>query len=491
MSKVMYDGKRLIPAPLVSISKTYQKSGNGEIVGKIYNLTLTGTIVAFMGSPNKTGVFWDMPGYPPDDTVTANERLGVIFRKQEAIRELFSDEGKHLEFQSLDGSQSVKCNPRILEISFSEDIWFDKCEYTISFEADELYGGIYAREDTFLQYISDASEEWSIDTNEGDAETLGIPKVYALSHTVSANGKRFYKDDGTGTLIKQPWEYAKQFVLSKLGFASDMVISSGINNIPLYYQGLNHVRNENIDKQGGVYSVTENWVLASGTATEDFSISTSDSLDATYKTVSIEGTVTGYDQRDANLQIITPKWSNAEAKFTNVQNIAFIRAQQFSGLSLNLTPTNITIGRNPIQGTIAYTYEYNTRPMTLVSGVKSESINVGDNIGGELFASVFVLGRVPGPVLQPLGTKPANTRSLSIELVLNPITYTDNSYATIQSLINAKPSINPTYSAAIANIIAAANPLNYGFTQVYQDQPQENWSITEWRYSYSTNWTYE
>jgi hypothetical protein len=487
MARVLYDGKRLIPAPLVSITKSYQKTGNGEIIGKLYNLTLTGTLVAYMGSPLSSGTFYTGSDYPADENVAADRRLGSIQRKQEAIRSLFSVEGKQLEIQSSISDTPVRCNPRILEINFPEGIWYEKCDYSIVLETDELSPMM---EDSLTSYISDATEEWSIDTNEENAEYLGIPKVYSLSHTITANGKRVY--DSTGALTKEPWLYAKDFCVARLGFSSSMVASSGVNNIAGYYQGLNHIRNENIGKQDGSYSVTETWVLASGTSTENFLVQVSDALDSPYKTVTIEGEITGYDQRDANLNLLTAKYQNAESKWVSVSGIAYIRAQQFSGLTnLNLAPLRLQKNMNPVQGTIGYTYEYDTRPMTLVPGVRSESINIQDNIGGELFASVFVLGRTPGPVLQPLDTKNANTRTLSIELVLEPITYTDRTFTTIQSLFNAKPTTNPVYSGDIYNIIQAANPLNNGFTEVYQDQPQESWDITNFRYSYATNWTYE
>jgi hypothetical protein len=494
MSKIYYgdNTSRLIPAPLVNISKTFQKGGNGEIIGTLFNITLTGTIVAWMGSPQSqidlshddtgfVGAFYTTSGYPADEAIPDIHRLSAIQRKQEAIRFLFSVEGKKLEIQGAGGGASVICYPRNFEINFPEGIWYERCEYTITMECDKLLGGPFAQEDTYLQYISDASEEWSIDTNEEAAETLGVPKTYSLSHSVSANGKRFYDDTG---LVKEPWEQAKTFVLSKLGYDASIILSSGVLNLPTYYQGLNHARSENINKQGGSYSVTENWVLASGTATEDFIINTSDSLESLFKQVSIDGNVKGYDQRDANLNITTSKWDNAVSKFTTVSALSFIRAQQFSGLSLNITPITETIGRNPIQGTISYTSEYNNRPMTLVSGVKSESISVVDNLRGEAFATVFVLGRAKGPVLQALSTKPASTRSLSIELVFPPTTYTDRSIATIRGLVGS-------HKSDIQHIIDAVNPSGNGFTTVFQEPEQETYNITDSRYAYNTQWTME
>jgi len=482
----MYDGKRLIPAPLVSITKEYQKTGNGDIIGKAYSLNITGTLVTDMGSPSSSGTFWVLGGYPDNETVGVDERLASILRKQEALRDLFSAEGKAFEAQSADGSAPLRCYPRINGIDFSEGRWYDRCEYSINIECDELYP---KQEDVFTEYIESASEEWSIDTNE-EPQSLGAPVTYGLSHSVSAVGKKFY--DETGSQPKEAWQYARDFVLARLGFDSVLALSSGVNNLPSYYSGWNHRRGEQIDEQGGSFSVTENWLLASGSATEDFSISVNSSIDSPYDSVSIQGNVTGFEVRNSDMEVTTTKWENAQTKFTEASGIAFIRAQTYSGQTLNVATLSSTIGRNPWQGTIDYSFDYDARPMTLVEGASSETISISDNVGGQLFASVFVLGRIRGPVLQDLSTKPASTRNLSIEVVVPPPAYSDRTTATMKNLlITQKPSNSPTYSGGLQTLVDAADPTYNGFSTVFQDQPQENWEFQTGRYSYNCTWTYE
>jgi hypothetical protein len=491
MSRVVYNDKRIIPAPLINITKTYQKSGNGDIIGKLYTITVTGTIVAYMGSPTHEGVWWEAGGYPDDEDIPADERLAAIFRKQEALRTLFADEGQEFYAQSADSSASLRCYPRVNSISFAEDIWYSRCNYTIELEADVLYGLIHEEQfekDNFTQYISDASEQWTIDNNE-EALNLQGAITYALSHTVSAVGKKFFDETGQP---HEPWEYAQQYVLDRLGFDQDMALGSGVMNLPSYYNGLNHVRSEQIDKAGGSFSVTESWVLSSGTAIEDFTIRQSSAFEDPYTNVIIEGNVRGYEEKDSDFNVTSTKWDNAQTKFAFVSGVALARAQQYSGLTLNIEPMNFTIARNPFQGTIDYTYEYNTRPSNLIENAKSEVISIQDNIGGELFASVFVLGRTAGPVLQDLGTKPANTRALSIEIVVDPPTYSTRTVDVIKGLMyDQKPSVYIAYSGDIANVIEAANPSNIGGTTIFQDQPQETWDFKNGRYSYNATWTYE
>lgn len=487
-TRVTYNNKRLIPAPYVTINKTYTKSGNGDIIGKIYSITINGTVLAWMGSPKSDGSFYAEGGYPDDEAVVAKDRLGVLQRKQEALRDLFSTEGLELSIQTGGGAAPVRCNPRINNISFpggDQIQWFNKFEYSIELEVDELYP---EQEDDFDQYISDASETWSIETNE-QPESLAQPRTYRVTHDVSAVGKKFY--DANGSQNAEAWQRARDFVLGRLGFDEQMALSSGVHNLPSYYNGWNHTRSSNPDIQNGSFSVSESWVLASGSAIEDWSIELTDELSSPYKSVSINGTVEGFEERDSNMGLVTTKWANAQSKFTYASGIAFTRAQNYTGIDLNIIPLSKTVGRNPLKGTIDYSFDYNNRPMNLIPEALTESISITDSVGGELFASVFVLGKSNGPVLQDLGTQPENIRSLDIELVLPAPEFSDRETSTIQDvLINQKPTNNPDYSTDIQNLIDAVDPSNNGFNTVFQNQPQETWNFREGRFSYNIEWTY-
>jgi len=502
MSRVLYgpdsEQKRLIPAPFVNINKTYQKSGNGEIIGRLYTITLTGTIVAHMGSPHlneqlnsirsSDGNWWATTGYPDDEVIASDARLNAIMRKQQAIRNLFSNEGQILEIQSADGSQSFRCNPRLVSIEFPEDLWYERSNYVITLECDDILG--LEDSNDFDQYISDATESWDINTNE-EYENFTNP-TYNLSHTVSAVGKRFYDTDGSRP--KEPWEYARDFVLSKIGIDSDVILSTDINNLPSYYNGWNHTRTEQRDEQGGSFAVTENWLLASGSAIEDFNVNYTHSSDTVYDRVTIQGSVRGFEERDSNMAVTTDKWTNAQDKFIWASGIAYTRAKEYSGLNtLNIGPLSMLVGRNPYQGTIEYTFDYDTRPMNLIEGARSEVISVNDNMDGELFASVFVLGRTDGPVLQDLGTKPANTRTLNIEIVVDPPRNEDRELSTMRTLlISEKPSNADPFRISLERLIEAVDPseIDPGVIS-YQDQSQESWEVKEGRYTYTTTWTYE
>jgi len=482
---VYYRSKKIIPAPFASIQKEYQRVGQ-DVIGKVFRITLTGTLIAHMGSPDSTRILWDQAGYPADEDIVHDSRLGAILRKQEALRSLFSIQNQLLELQPLDGSDSMRCYPNILDINFSEGIWVDRCDYTITLEASEMYP---IQEDNFEAYIQDASETWQIETDE-TPEGLNLPRTYRVSHTVSAVGKRVY--DGNG-LVSQPYEQARNYVLSRLGFDQTIALSSGVNNLPSYYSGYNHIRSQEIDKVNGGFSVTENWIMTSGTALENFNIEMNTDVQNPYPVVSIQGDITGLEQRDSNLQLTVSKYTNALTKFTEASGLAYSRAKTYSGINtLNILPLQASIGRNPIAGTINYSYEFDTRPSNIVPNCKSEIITLTDGLVGQAFASIFILGRRKGPILQDLKTKPARNRQLSVELVMPPATFAGTSVAQLQdAFFNQNPRLSPTTSGLFQRIIDAADPLNNGFTSVKTEQPQENWNPKTGAYTYNQSWIFE
>lgn len=474
MSKCIYNGKRLIPCPFITLNKTFERQDDGTLIGTTWQGTIRGKIISYMGSPDKSGNFWALGGFPPDDTVTQDEKLGAIFRKQEAIRELFSEDGYLLEFQSLDGSAPMKCNPRITGITFDEGNWVNTCDYSITFDADIIYlnGGVLG-EDANTYFIKSAGETWQIETNEDQVEDIGL-RTYRLTHEVQAQGKRIFNGDGS---VSMPaWNRAKEYVIARLGFDQLIISGSSIKDLPDYYNAYNHVRSESIDENAGNYSVTETWLLSSGTATEDFSISCNSSLDSSLTSVTIDGTIVGLESRDSNMRMVSSKYSGALLKFESVSGIIYSRARNYSGKNLNYRPLQSTISKSPNAGSLTYSYQYDDRPANLLSNSLSEIFTVQDSFDNDIIAIIPVPGRSRGPVLQDIETKTERTRSISVEIVM-PIPsgglserYNANPYNTINTLVN---DLKPT-----------------GY-QVFQTENSPSWDLNTGRFSLNRQWTYE
>lgn len=506
MSKCLYNGYKISPTPFVNITKTYQTTEDGTQIGTGFQITIIGKCLAFMGSPrsgldgtvSSTGfggfnnLFWITSGDAPTETIPHDSRLSAIFRKEEALRALFAESGHTLEWQAMDGGPPMKCNPRVINIDFKDGLWYQYFDYTITLEADVIYmNGTSISEDAFSEYISEAQEDWQLDVDER-AENELLPRTYRLTHSVTAKGKRFY--DSAGTLVKPAWKQARDYVSSKLGIDPSIILSSGVNNLPSYYQGLSQARNESIDELGGRYSVTETWVVASGTALEDFTVSLRQSADTGLKTVTIDGTITGLETRDANQQLLLSKHHNADYYWTNTVSPALLsRAQLYTGYSFNINPVTSTVGTNPITGTINYSIEYNTRPSNLFPDSKSEVITVTYGQYTDLFATLTVLGRgTTGQLLQPLNCAGAKTTTLNMEIVFGGQSYGTGSVADLKNAFYSQcPDNDPAKAAIINNIIESVMPVNtVGGVQQYISDQGSTWSASEGRYTKQITFSY-
>jgi len=491
MAWIYYNNCLIRPVPTVSISETFVKDGTQKTIGKTYSITVNIILMSYKGSPRSDGSFWTVDNDPPDENIDVDAKIGSIGRKQEAIRDLFNEEGKLFEIQPRDGGQPIKFNPRILSVSFGEGPWVETCNCTIQMEADKLFLG---DSDVYPNYLSTSEESWQLDTDETPENALS-PRMYRLSHTVSATGKRHYDD--TGALVQEPWEQARDEVVSKLGFDSSILLSSGVNNLPSYYGGFNHIRNESRDESNGTYSVTETWLISSGTALEDFTVNTSRGNDGLI-VVGVNGNITGLEQRNADMSLSVSKWDNALSKFNTITPLIKNRAEVYSGTNLHPTPTSISTGRNPAAGSISYDYEYNSRFRNLVTGTLSEVISVQNNLEADLFATIGVVGRTLGNLLQDLNTKRELQRSVNIELVFDS-DYIPSGATTSEIINDYNPRLHSPQSAEISAIITAAEPVTAGLlnnnggavTTSYIADQSEDWNPSNRSYRLTKTFVYE
>jgi hypothetical protein len=488
MGIVLYDNKKIIPAPFISISKKYDRTDSGDILSSSYVINVTGTLVAWKGSPNSLKNFHVLSGYPADEDIPHESRLGAVLRKQEAIRELFSEDGHPFEIQSLDGSPAIKFYPRIQSIDFQEGVWHDRCDYTIVLEADRLYP---QDEDQEFGNIKSATDSWSIEVDESSPESLEHPLSYRITHNVSAKGMKSY---GPGSNSTEAITNAKNFVLPRLGLDYAKVMSSGVNNLPSYYQGYNHIRSQNEDDMAGDFSVTETWILSSGNALETFSLNSSIGEDGIRK-VSINGNIRGLSTKTVDLgspyTISDLRFTAASGKYESIKPYIYSRAVNYTGANLTLRPVSTSEGINPYEGTISYTYEYDDRPALCISGSKSEVFSINDTGYGDIFASIPVIGRARGPVLQNINTVTALQRSFNMEVVFGPSILDCSTLESVRNTFLMSPINHPATSGDIYKIIQGVNPASQGFSQVYTSPPTINWEPKTGRFSYNVSWTFE
>jgi hypothetical protein len=550
--KITGDTCALIPAPFVNISRDPIKTGDGQVIGVNFSITLKGTLLDSKGSPvarkNNTDLFdfedptppllggpygefymgstWGTGSQTLGQLVPFDKKMKALLRKQEAIRSLFSQDGQTIEIVPVDGDHPLKLNPRVLSIEFSEGNWVERCEYTIQLEADNLYaeGFTNKRDDDSDpaeahilgsgNYVSAFTEDWSIENNE-QAESNTIPNTYRMTHNINATGKRHYDSDGN--LVAEAWQQARDIVQLYLGSATATLstdypsfppfIGSGSLCLSDSYGGFNQSRTERIDEANGSYGVVETWVLSSGNALETYNTTIRTGSQDPFITVSIDGNITGLNTVsacDRGAFATTPlptstAYQNAELKYQEltasglfgINSPVFKRANSSVGVDINSGPMTVSVASNESQGTIAYNLEFNNRPINCVTGAISESITINDTYPGDVFASIPVLGRRTGPVLQYIGTRTEYRRGFSIDLTMdyNRIPYSCNTY----TLNKSKPSVTVPQAAELATLIDNASPkYEPGIVKWFvAPSPQETWNPKEGRYTFNIEWVYE
>jgi hypothetical protein len=511
--------------------------------------------------PNGVSSFATSSVNPTGQLIGAQQRLGAILMKQHAIRELFSVDGQRCELASVDYNEPlIVFYPRVTSINFEEGNYFDLCRYTVNLQADLLFdkddkiitdglaGNNFENDaaltsdnlptndfeadsgrktldshiDKYGGLVEDFSENWGIELEDGNGNTVdpsvgeNIVRAYRLTRNVSATGKTTYGPSGR----YEAWEQAKSFIAAKVldldtaspnGYSSypkmtlQNMFSSGYLNLSSnVYQGYNHSRTESIDKSAGTYTLTDNWLLSSGTAFENYNMSLSSGIDTTIFKVSIDGTIKGLTSVPASGTIfggnlgstLNSAYENAIVKYRQVSNNGtygptswiYKRAQNSIGIELNPSPLSVSLGVNEFNGEITYNVEFDTRPTNLISGVLSEQISIQDTYPGDVFAVIPVIGRPTGPVLQYIGGRTEYQRSIGIDIVVG------QSYGGTkrQQLLLSKPILIEPMRSSINDLISQLSPAREpGIRKYFLSPPTESWDPKERRYTLNLNWTYE
>jgi len=205
----------LIPAPFVNINKTFDKQGDGEILGSRYSIQLKGYIVADRGSPKGDGSFLTTRADVVVVGLSADDWYEQLQNKQKALSNLISklQSGAFLQVYPIDGAVTgFEAHVRLESVDLPTHNPGDpyKAEYTINLSSDYIEGpqGTPVDEDDWSTknkwLISSSSENWSIQESDkhvleresNNVKLSNSRKVFELTRTTSATGKnKFDRND--------------------------------------------------------------------------------------------------------------------------------------------------------------------------------------------------------------------------------------------------------------------------------------------------------
>ena len=484
----------ITPAPIVTFEKVFNRNMNG-VFGADYNITLNGQFLAYKGNPISTAGVVSLSSdgvygtYSSDDdpiyNVADTALLDTIMKKQEQLRSLVSSGQSTglpllLEITGFGSTDGLKAYCDVENISFDDQSrWTTRCGYTIVLKtsnftesANDLFDN-NSSEDAFDYYVSEVSEDWSIEeaatytATAANAEAQN--KLFSISHTVSAIGKRVYVN---GVMSTTPLQQAMGYVNNVIGLGRDNIPTSLlpiIVGLEVYDRKLV----ETINKFTGSYQVAETFTLgpAGQAATESVTINIEQDLGSIVR-ISIDGRIQGLRTNDIS-DTSVDSYANAVAYWDSIANNIYNRANSYliGGCNLNTIPSSTSIGRNITEGLITYNYSYDNRPANIITGALSEDIQISDTYPGQLINVVPVIGRSQ-PIIQYINSRSEYKRSLQITANMPFV-----------GCVAVKPPIED-----LTTIFDLYKPSG---TRVYYSAPSESFNPKTGAYSYSIDWTFE
>lgn len=529
LTTLTYGSFSLSPVPFINLSQETISNKDGRI-GTKYSLTLTGTLSAL---PDSAGGI--------SNVITLQDNLRAAFAQDGLKLELACNSTPLLIcYPKLSGpivfstsnNNWVYTTPYTIELEFEEF----RTEHTVGSNSPYIE---QSSETWSVEFVED-SPKYTLDLSSatGSIQESGSGNYYGydtnyivlrVTHNLNAVGQRYYIDSsgsgsidldpGTGVsgvptgiglsgyLYKEAWEWARDWCIERLGLNSGILQDSGVLNLNvtgdsgvISYYPYNHMRGVSRSETQGSYSVDESWLVAlSGTgdtysgalrATEDFEISVIQSAQDDITQCSIQGTINGWESREygsgisgvADFSISETKIEAAEAYWTNIYPRLYSRCQLYAestaSRNINILPLTKTVGYSPSRGSINYNIQYDDRPGNYISGVLSETITMDHNLANEVTASLPIMGRQAGAIIQTMNTYTNPTLTFNIEVTVPRETGT--------GLIGFMSGIPRTKVNTFLCQVQADLTGNYDY--VYIIDNKEAWSPP--KYTRSVTWLY-
>jgi len=305
---IIYDGKRLIPAPKLTFSRQHRRSGDQSAIGTEHQVTLSGDLAGCKGWDFSGGSpeFYTGNDYPADQSYTTCDAFSNLVEMQEKLRDMFSMDGEYRWFEVVGCNGLIrKWRARVINIEFPEGQWTHVANYSITL-------GLQTDAITDDDLHIDHTETWEV---QFDEENGGI---YSLSHTLSCQSEEFVDDSDHN----HGWEVAKTWLDDRragsdyTGSAPTTIKNDYIFNSTGFnltgYTSYDYTVQRSLDEYGGTYSITETWTLAKDPVFRTWTLTYSDPRDD-YATVSIEGEFRSFLDRTESTET-TP--TNGDAALT-------------------------------------------------------------------------------------------------------------------------------------------------------------------------------
>lgn len=432
------------PVPKVTIGSNSLRTSSSQYLGTTTTVSLEGIIYCHkMTSQTDTNL-----SFAKDDSVS-----GLLTRANDFKKNLLKQPEPAL-LKILAGNNIVVSGSGIIDnINFDtqNNRAVDKIDYSIDITLYNSITGNKTANDSVIYKVSSVQDSVDIesDFNQTYFYNNVLYPTYNITRTLSAVGNR----SNSGSIIEATrWINDRQKLYPFTG-----IVPTG--SFKLY----NHSRSIDIDEAQGSINIRDTFLSKpyGDPWIDNYSVSTSVSDDFT-KEIKINGAIQGLSPVTelgfitGSLSVASPsgqnllnplylqnnntenmKYNQAVSGYVSITGLMFIRATGYQDNAKNLIydnpsfstsfplyknaqihpiPISITEGFSPTNGSIDYSYTFNSRPLALIPGALSEIFTITDNGPTPRVSSIPVLGRRLGPlVYRYVASSGAGERTVSYE----------------------------------------------------------------------------
>lgn len=489
-----------LSTPTLSINSTFNFTDGGAIIGETINISLRGQIRS-IGDLNDSGNW------------KTNNQTNWFGMSQlvSGIEKAFSEDYKKLEIlcdtndlfpNILDDNPQNKTKVNKIEFSNRTDEYLVQIlDYAIDLQIEKPPSGEHRYAGLTDVYVSSIENLYTIKSSDSN-EYLKDPAIsglfpsgnsripYTITRKIGAVGKATYE----GALNN-----AKSCVTGLL--YRDMAFFNVLNNLSI----TDRSSTIEADSINGSYSITDIFKSYSGSTaplfTETFSVASV--LDDKFnRNITINGTIQGLKTLPTNSDNLYWDMSSSYRPFffqtnNHTGNIAYTNASgQFNTLLTDNTfyqralvasfssgnfipgntfqyfnsnnnlggratwlhpdPISVNVEHNKVDGSIVYTFVYDSRPLNLFPNSIEEQITISDNYGIRERVAQTVFRRMP--IIQDISTYSLPTRTVNYTVTLpvtgSAVAHIPNSIRTNMSNIIEKFNPSKLYSGTAARIVS-------------------------------------
>jgi hypothetical protein len=165
--------------------------------------------------------------------------------------------------------------------------------------------------------------------------------------------------------------------------------------------------------------------------------------------VTVSGTISGLDDTGGGY---ARRWANAEARAAGMTpGWALVKAQAEVPVPLHPNPLSTTVARNKTTGVITYSAQFDNRPAPADPNILSHITTVEIQNAADVFASIPVPFRAPGPLLQPMGTVTQKSITIRTDVVVRATYGIPPAWPVINHLAKALSYIGTPTQLFVAN----------------------------------------